>query len=175
MKADDLIDKLIEKALDEVTSRQAEEPEESRRRAATQIAIGALRYFMLKYTRNSVIAFDFGEALSFAGETGPYVQYAAVRARRILRKLEERGEKLPDFRSGADPRSHGPPTCRRRLLAAAASRLQSRLRRRTRRRQRRTRPRGPLRLPLAQAFSSFYQEFHVLTNPIPRRKPSCCG
>ena len=64
---------------------------------ATQIAIGALRYFLLKFTRNSVIAFDFQEALSFEGETGPYVQYAAVRARNILRKLEERGEAMPDF------------------------------------------------------------------------------
>ncbi len=62
---------------------------------ATQIAIGALRYFLLKFTRNSVIAFDFQEALSFEGETGPYVQYAAVRARNILRKLEERGEAFP--------------------------------------------------------------------------------
>jgi arginyl-tRNA synthetase len=57
----------------------------------------ALRYFMLKYTRNSVIAFDFQEALSFEGETGPYVQYAAVRAGNTVRKLEERGEALPDF------------------------------------------------------------------------------
>jgi arginyl-tRNA synthetase len=97
VKADDLLDKLIEKALDEVTSRHQEEPEETRRKAATQIAIGALRYFMLKFTRNSVIAFDFAEALSFEGETGPYVQYSAVRARNILRKLSERGETLPDF------------------------------------------------------------------------------
>ena len=80
VKADDLIDKLIEKALEEVTSRHAEDPEAQRRRVATQIAVGALRYFMLKYTRNSVIAFDFAEALSFTGETGVYVQYAAVRA-----------------------------------------------------------------------------------------------
>src|SRR6185369_2766933 len=86
VKADDLIDKLIEKALEEVTSRHAEEPEPARRKVATQIAIGALRYFMLKYTRNSVIAFDFAEALSFEGETGPYVQYAVVRARNIFRK-----------------------------------------------------------------------------------------
>jgi arginyl-tRNA synthetase len=61
-----------------------------------------LRYFLLKYTRNSVIAFDFQEALSFEGETGPYVQYAAVRARNILRKLEERGERLPDFATELD-------------------------------------------------------------------------
>lgn len=97
VKADDLIDKLIDSALDEVGSRHPEAAEEERHRVATQIAIGALRYFMLKYTRNSVIAFDFQEALSFEGETGPYVQYAAVRARNILRKLTERGETLPQF------------------------------------------------------------------------------
>ena len=97
VKADDLVNTLIETALGEVDSRHPEEPEADRRRVATQIATGALRYFMLKYTRNSVIAFDFQEALSFEGETGPYVQYAAVRAANILRKLAERGETLPDF------------------------------------------------------------------------------
>jgi len=97
VKADDLIDKLIEKALEEVDSRHPEKPVAERLDVARQIAIGALRYFMLKYTRNSVIAFDFQEALSFEGETGPYVQYTAVRARNILRKLAERGESLPDF------------------------------------------------------------------------------
>jgi arginyl-tRNA synthetase len=97
VKADDLIDRLIENALEEVGSRHPEAPADEQRSVATHIAIGALRYFMLKFTRNSVIAFDFQEALSFEGETGPYVQYAAVRARNILRKLEERGETLPDF------------------------------------------------------------------------------
>jgi arginyl-tRNA synthetase len=99
VKADDLMDKLIEKALEEVSSRHPEASAEEQRAVATQIAIGALRYFLLKFTRTSVIAFDFQEALSFEGETGPYVQYAAVRARNILRKLEERGERLPDFRA----------------------------------------------------------------------------
>jgi arginyl-tRNA synthetase len=97
VKADDLIDTLISKALEEVASRHAEAAPEEQRHIATQIAIGALRYFLLKYTRNSVMAFDFQEALSFEGETGPYVQYAVVRARNILRKLAERGEALPDF------------------------------------------------------------------------------
>jgi arginyl-tRNA synthetase len=97
VKADDLIDKLIEKAQTEVDSRHAEAPEAERRRIAAEIAIGALRYFMLKFTRNSVIAFDLQEALSFEGDTGPYVQYTAVRAANILRKLAERGEALPDF------------------------------------------------------------------------------
>ncbi|MBV9770850.1 MAG: arginine--tRNA ligase [Bryobacterales bacterium] len=97
VKADDLIDKLIEKALEEVESRHPEEPEAERLEVAKHIAVGALRYFMLKFTRNSVIAFDLREALSFEGDTGPYVQYTAVRAANILRKLEERGETVPEF------------------------------------------------------------------------------
>jgi arginyl-tRNA synthetase len=97
VKADDLIDKLIDKAFEEVSSRHAEATVAEQRHISAQIAIGALRYFMLKFTRTSVIAFDFQEALSFEGDTGPYVQYAAVRARNILRKLEEKGETLPDF------------------------------------------------------------------------------
>ena len=99
VKADDLIDKLIETALAEVRSRHEEKSPESCLSVATDIAIGALRYFLLKFTRNTVIAFDFHEALSFEGETGPYAQYAAVRARNIFRKLTERGESLPDFAS----------------------------------------------------------------------------
>ncbi len=97
VKADDLMDNLIAKALEEVASRHPDDPAEEQRRVASDIAIGALRYFLLKFTRNTVIAFDFQEALSFVGETGPYIQYAAVRARNILRKLEERGEPVPDF------------------------------------------------------------------------------
>lgn len=99
VKADDLLDKLIHTALTEVESRHADAPVDERRRVAEQIAVGALRYFMLKFTRNSVIAFDFHEALSFEGETGPYAQYAAVRAGNILRKYEERFGPIPDFKS----------------------------------------------------------------------------
>jgi arginyl-tRNA synthetase len=92
VKADDLISKLIEKSLQEVDQRQGELPAERREVIARQIAVGALRYFLLKYTRNSVIAFDFAEALSFEGETGPYLQYSVVRADNIFRKLAERGK-----------------------------------------------------------------------------------
>ena len=87
MKADDLIDKLI--AATQRRSGRAAAGAATRRsgsRSREQIAIGALRYFMLKFTRNSVIAFDFKDALSFEGETGPYVQYAVVRVRNIFRK-----------------------------------------------------------------------------------------
>ncbi len=86
VKADDLLDVLIASARKEVDSRHPEVSETDRAAIATQIAIGALRYFMLKFTKPSVIAFDFKEALSFEGETGPYVQYAVVRAANIFRK-----------------------------------------------------------------------------------------
>ena len=87
VKADDLIDKMIEAALAEVTARHPELEEADRRAIASKIAVGALRYYMLRYTRNTIIAFDFKDALSFEGETGPYAQYAAVRATNIFRKL----------------------------------------------------------------------------------------
>ncbi len=86
VKADDLLDQLIASAKKEVDSRHPQLAELERLGIATQIAIGALRYFMLKYTKQSVIAFDFKDALSFEGETGPYAQYAVVRATSIFRK-----------------------------------------------------------------------------------------
>ena len=86
VKADDLLDQLIAAAKAEVDTRHPEIEEAGRLSIATQIAVGALRYFMLRFTRNTVIAFDFKDALSFEGETGPYVQYAIVRASNIFRK-----------------------------------------------------------------------------------------
>jgi len=84
-----LISRLETDALREVATRHAELSPEEQTRTAHEIAVGALRYFLLKFTRNSVIAFDFKEALSFEGETGPYCQYAAVRANSIFRKLDD--------------------------------------------------------------------------------------
>jgi arginyl-tRNA synthetase len=86
VKADDLLDRLIAAAKAEVDTRHPEIDAPERLAIATQIAVGALRYFMLRFTRNTVIAFDFKDALSFEGETGPYVQYAIVRAANIFRK-----------------------------------------------------------------------------------------
>jgi arginyl-tRNA synthetase len=86
VKADDLLDQLIASARNEVDSRHPQLTDAERLAIATQIAIGALRYFMLKFTKQSVIAFDFKEALSFEGETGPYAQYAVVRAGSIFKK-----------------------------------------------------------------------------------------
>jgi arginyl-tRNA synthetase len=90
VKADDLIDRVINKALVEVDRRQSELPPADRRLIAEQLGVAAVRYFLIKYSRTTVIAFDIDEALSFEGESGPYLQYAVVRANNIFQKLNER-------------------------------------------------------------------------------------
>src|SRR5579862_4597394 len=90
VKADDLLDRLEQSAQAEVDARHADEPEADRKAIAHAVAVGALRYFLLRFTRSTVIAFDFKDALSFEGETGPYVQYAVVRINGIVRKGAER-------------------------------------------------------------------------------------
>jgi arginyl-tRNA synthetase len=165
VKADDLIDTLIGKAKAEVDSRHADAAEPERARVARQIAVGALRYFMLKFTRNAIIAFDLEEALSFEGETGPYVQYAAVRARNILRKLEARGETLPGFCDELDA------AALERQLAAeeywqlllAASKMDSAV-------ERALNSGEPAHMAryafqVAQAFNNFYHSSPVLDEP----------
>jgi len=170
VKADDLIDKLIEKALEEVTSRHAEDPEAQRRQVATKISIGALRYFMLKYTRNSVIAFDFAEALSFTGETGVYVQYAGVRAAKILDKLKERGETLPDFKTTLTRDAVARQLADERLWQAvlAASKADAAIEQAITSGE----PAHVARyaFQLAQAFSTFYQDFPVVTETDTEKK-----
>src|SRR5207245_7607411 len=118
VKADDLIEQLVNKAAQEVGSREMTEDPAERDANARMMAVAALRYFLLKFTRRSIIAFDFNEALAFEGETGPYLQYSVVRASNIFRKFQEAhpdwtvsasGQISPDelraFFSGEDGRS----------------------------------------------------------------------
>ena len=90
VKADDLLDRLEETARREVATRNPELAAEEIDRTAKIIAIAAVRYFLVKFTRGKIIAFDIEEALSFEGETGPYLQYATVRANNIFAKLQDR-------------------------------------------------------------------------------------
>ena len=160
VKADDLIDKLIETALAEVQDRHSEQTQEANALVARQIAIGALRYFMLKFTRTSVIAFDFHEALSFEGETGPYVQYAAVRAGNIIRKAAERGFAVPlEFTASASDKYLQPESIWQLLLLA--SKLDGAV-------ERAIGSGEPAHIAkyafqLAQSFNVFYHEQPVLT------------
>ncbi len=91
VKADDLLDQLETATLREVQQRHGDMDAATQRQTAHAIAVGALRFFLLKFTRNATIAFDFADALSFEGETGPYCQYAVVRIRGIRRKGAEAG------------------------------------------------------------------------------------
>ncbi|HEX6159976.1 MAG TPA: DALR anticodon-binding domain-containing protein, partial [Thermoanaerobaculia bacterium] len=91
VKADDMLDQLEQKATDAVRANAADFSEEDVRALGRQVAIAALRYFMLRFGRNKVIAFDFNEALKFEGDSGPYLQYSTVRVQNIFRKMAERG------------------------------------------------------------------------------------
>jgi arginyl-tRNA synthetase len=91
VKADDLVDALCAKARQEIEARDPERSTVDKDAAARAIAVGALRYFLLKFSRTRIITFDMEEALAFVGETGPYIQNAVVRARNILAKLEDEG------------------------------------------------------------------------------------
>jgi arginyl-tRNA synthetase len=90
VKADDLIDRLVERASEEVRRRNPDFTSSETARIAQAIGVAALRYFMIKFSRGRMIVFDMDEALSFVGETGPYIQYSVVRANKILLKLKER-------------------------------------------------------------------------------------
>ncbi|MBI2815347.1 MAG: arginine--tRNA ligase [Acidobacteria bacterium] len=171
VKADDLVDRLIQEALREVQARHTEESPEFRQRIARQIAIGALRYFLLKYTCNAVIAFDFKEALNFEGETGPYVQYAVVRARNIFRKLEAEG--------GRFDAALVTPAVLDRFLAAPDGDpywellfLASKLEAVTEQAIITTEPAAVAKyaFQLAQSFNNFYHRFRILTEQDESRK-----
>jgi arginyl-tRNA synthetase len=170
VKADDLMNQLVERAFAEVASRHPEDNAAAQQAVAAEIAMGALRYFLLKFTRNTVIAFDFQEALSFEGETGPYVQYAAVRARNILRKLQERGESKPDFTAELSreimARQLAPEDSWQILLAASKADAAV---------ERAVSAGEPAHVAkyafqLAQSFNNFYHQYQILSEPDRERR-----
>ena len=170
VKADDLIDKLIGATRAEVDARQTGRDPDERQRIAEQIAIGALRYFMLKFTRNSVIAFDFKDALSFEGETGPYIQYAVVRARNIFRKSGTEPDAVVDQFAALDATPY--------LAGDEAEDIWAlwlRAGRRTLVLEQCISTSEPAHLAkhafqLAQEFNNFYHKHHILTEEDPARQ-----
>jgi arginyl-tRNA synthetase len=162
VKADDLIHKLEDATLAEVGKRHADMPAAEQKKTAHAIAVGALRFFLLKFTRNTVIAFDFEDALSFEGETGPYCQYAVVRIRGIRRKGAEAGGATVSAAGAAKFLNGGEGAGLWELLlqagmldhaADAAISAQE--------------PAfvAKYAFQLAQAFNNFYHQHHILSEP----------
>ena len=170
VKADDLIDRLIAAAGEEISARNPELGEPERESTARQIAVGALRYFMLKFTRNTVIAFDFKDALAFEGETGPYLQYAVVRTRSIFRKAGTSAARALAAAAELDPAPYldgeAGDSIWQVWLRAAKTALVLEQSRET------AEPAHLARhcFQLAQEFSSFYRKHHILTEADPVRK-----
>ena len=170
VKADDLIDRMIAAARVEVDSRHPELDEMERADIADAIGVGALRYFMLRFTRNTLIAFDFRDALSFEGETGPYAQYAAVRAANIFRKAGVTEEQvLAEFANvDASAVLNGEGADSIWEVWLAASRLSIVL-------EQAIAAAEPAVLAkfaftLAQSFNNFYHRHHILTEADPTRR-----
>jgi arginyl-tRNA synthetase len=169
VKADDLLDKLVAAAQAEVDTRHPELAAAERTTIATQIAVGALRYFMLRFTRNTVIAFDFKDALSFEGETGPYSQYAIVRAANIFRKAETTEDAalaaIADLDLSALGGEDGTSLWETWLLASRLTGLIEQA----------IATAEPAYLAryafqLAQQFNNFYHRHHILTETDPTRR-----
>jgi arginyl-tRNA synthetase len=180
VKADDLIDRMIAAALAEVTARHPELDAATRTGIARKIAVGALRYYMLRFTRNTIIAFDFKDALSFEGETGPYAQYAAVRAANIFHRLGQSDHKLgqSDPETVLQDYAQNPPNIAAYFtgeegdsiwevwLAASKAAFVIEQSIRT------TEPAFLAKyvFQLAQQFNNFYHRHHILTEADPARK-----
>jgi arginyl-tRNA synthetase len=170
VKADDLIDTLIAKALEEVRSRQMTQDIEEQQTYACMIAVAALRYFLLKFSRRIIIAFDFKEALAFEGETGPYLQYSVVRARNIFNKFQETHA---DFKPGSLDRVVGTEVLRRffssddGLAYWELTLLTAQLEMIVDQAVASQEPAGLAKYAfrLAQAFNNFYHRFHILSEP----------
>ncbi len=174
VKADDLIDVLEKKALAEVRERNPEATPEEQTDLAKAIAVGALRYFMIKYTKNKVIAFDFTEALNFKGDSGPYLQYATVRANKIIQKMGRDSHdsslsapheaSVRDAWKTLDPEESDETWD----LARSATRLVEVV-------EQVKRTEEPAHLAgfafqLAQKFNAFYRRYHILREPDPTKQ-----
>ena len=168
VKADDLIDRMIAAAKAEVDARHPELDEAERADIADAIGVGALRFFMLRFTRNTIIAFDFLDALAFDGETGPYVQYAAVRAANIFHKAGTTPDSALEALRSIDITSMLAQDTDIWELWLMASRLTSVL-------EQASAAAEPAILSkyaftLAQSFNNFYHRHHILTEQDPARK-----
>jgi arginyl-tRNA synthetase len=175
IKADDLIDRLVERAAAEVEAREMTDDAAEQKTAARRIAVGALRYFLLKFSRRIIIAFDFKEALAFEGETGPYLQYSVVRARNIFRKYRETDpefdpQRLSDrvseaalgkWLAGEDGSAFWELT----LVAAQLEMVVDQA-------VAGAEPAGVAKYAfrLAQAFNNFYHRYHILSETDPARQ-----
>jgi arginyl-tRNA synthetase len=171
VRADDLLDALFARAEDEVRKRNAELPARDVAEIGRRIAVGALRYYMLRFSKTRVVAFDLEAALAFEGETGPYLQYSVVRARNILAKVAERhGEAevaAENLAGAADLDALDEPTrAEHWSLALLLSRVQPVVRQAIETLELATVAKHAY--VTAQAFNSFYHRYRVAQETDPR-------
>jgi arginyl-tRNA synthetase len=176
VKADDFFDELERKATEAVRANPGEFSDEESASIGRQVAVAAVRYFMLRYGRNKVIAFDLEEALRFEGDTGPYLQYSVVRVQNIFRKLAERG-----IDPGIDERAVDNLTLHQGLtdemweLVRLSAEMPGAIRRGVDSLEMSVITQAML--DLAQKFSSFYRKYTIANEPDPieRQRRAVCA
>lgn len=93
---DDVLNKTTELAEIEVNKRNPEESTELKKMIAGQVAVGAMRYFMLNASPDRKITFRWDEVLDFQGDAAPYLQYSLARAFRIMEKVDTQQDEKPN-------------------------------------------------------------------------------
>ncbi len=137
-------------------------PADERAAIARMVGIAAVKFADLANHRMSNYVFDLDRFTRFEGRTGPYIQYAAVRIKSLLRKAADQGAG-PGAEYGAGPEPILPPTDIERDLILDLSRLPDAVAGAYARR-------APNELcdfayGLAQTFSRFYNACHILSEP----------
>jgi len=176
VKADDMLDELERKATEAVRANASDFSEDEAGAIGRQVAVAALRYFMLRFGRNKVIAFDIDEALRFEGDSGPYLQYSTVRVENIFRKMKERGiDPRLDERDVDDLTLTGGLTDEMWELVRLSAELPSAIRRAV----------DSLELSvvtqylleMAQKFNSFYHKYPIMNekDPAERQRRAVCA
>jgi arginyl-tRNA synthetase len=155
LKLHDLIGMAVEKAEERMAEAKLASgySEEERAKVARQVAIASIKFADLSNWRASDYIFDLDRFTRFEGKTGPYLQYAAVRIKSILRKAEDDGKDASIRLESAAEHALGLKLAE---LPDAIARAYHK--------------RAPNALcdyvyDLAQAFSRFYTEHHILSEP----------
>ncbi|MEN9558155.1 MAG: arginine--tRNA ligase [Candidatus Parcubacteria bacterium] len=155
-------DEVLAKTRRETQTRHEDWPEEKRERMARAIAMAGLMFGMLRQDADRVFTFDVEQALSFEGDTGPYVQYAAVRLSSILRKAAASPEAASAEEGIAEP------IAAEKALALVLAQFEDVCRRAAKE----LRPSiiAQWCVTAAQASNAFYRDVPVLDAPSPARE-----
>jgi arginyl-tRNA synthetase len=156
----EFLDRAAALAAERVADQCKELPEDEQAIIAEQVAVAAIRFSVLRVSPNKNVTFDMETALSFQGDTGPYIQYSCARINSILRKYP--GE-IPETPAETFPVETDAEWALLTRLAAFPGIVASAMT------QRSCAPIAGYALDVAHDFTSFYHECPVLNAATPEQ------